>query len=281
MWNRAELKKKGKAAFKRNYWVCVLVALIIILISGDVDFQFYQDFFDDDTTYDSQIDDSLYDEEDDDYFENFAFDEDEQESVVDRVTNGIVGNNKNGNFLSNLLLTKAFSSFFGIAGIVFFVAFAISFAISLALSIFVFNVLLVGGNRFFIQNAEKPAKVKELLYGFHSNHYKNIVKIQFFKALYTFLWTLLLIIPGIVKSYEYYMVSYLIAEHPEMEMDEAFARSKEMMDGNKWDTFVLHLSFILWQTLSILTLNILGVLYVKPYVEATRAELYLVLKEKQ
>lgn len=279
MWNRAELKAKGKAAFKRNYWICVLVALVIILISGETDFTFYHDIFDDDTDYESQIDDSLYDEEDDDYdySEDFAFDEDEQEWVVDRVTNGIVGNNKNGNFLSNLLLPKAFSSIFAVAGIAFFV----TLVISLALSIFVFNVLLAGGNRFFIQNAEKPAKVKELLYGFKSNHYKNVVKIQFFKDLYTFLWTLLLIIPGIVKSYEYYMVSYLIAEHPEMNMDEAFARSKEMMDGNKWDTFVLNLSFILWEILSILTLGIVGVLYVKPYEEATKAELYLALKEKQ
>lgn len=279
MWSRAELKKKGKAAFKRNYWVCVLVALIIVLISGDTDFQFYRDFFDDknDTIYDSQIDDIPYDEEDDDFYENVVSDEDEQESVVERVTNVIVGNNKKGNFILHLLLPEPFTGMFAITSIVFFIV----FAFLLALSIFIINVLLVGCNRFFVQNAERPAKARELLYGFNGNHYKNIVKIQFFKDLYTFLWTLLLIIPGIIKSYEYYMISYLVADNPEMSMDEAFARSKEMMYGNKWDTFVLELSFILWHFLSAVTFGIVGVFYVQPYKEATKAELYHVLKEKQ
>ena len=61
----------------------------------------------------------------------------------------------------------------------------------------------------------------------------------------TFLWSLLLIIPGIVKSYEYRMIPYLLADHPEMSKDEAFAASKAMIDGNKWDAFVLDFSFIL------------------------------------
>ena len=85
---------------------------------------------------------------------------------------------------------------------------------------------------------------------------------------------LLFIIPGIVKSYEYMMIPYLLAEHPEMTRQEAFAESKQMMDGNKWDAFVLDLSFIGWTLLGVCTFGILLVFYVEPYIYLTRAELY-------
>lgn len=61
----------------------------------------------------------------------------------------------------------------------------------------------------------------------------NSVKILFFRDLYTILWSLLFIIPGIVKGYEYRMIPYILAEHPDMEMKQAFALSREMMDGQQ------------------------------------------------
>ena len=97
---------------------------------------------------------------------------------------------------------------------------------------------------------------------------------MFFRDLYTVLWTLLLIIPGIVKSYEYQMIPYLLAENPQMTKEQAFAESKRMMTGQKWRAFVLDLSFIGWNILSALTLGILGIFYVQPYMDATHAALY-------
>ena len=64
--------------------------------------------------------------------------------------------------------------------------------------------------------------------------------------LYTFLWSLLLLIPGIVKAYEYRMVPYLLADYPELSTEEAFRISREMMNGEKMNTFILDLSFIGW-----------------------------------
>ena len=92
------------------------------------------------------------------------------------------------------------------------------------------------------------------------------------------LWSMLFVIPGIVKSYEYRMIPYLLAEHPEMTWKDAFAESKEMMTGNKWKAFVLDLSFIGWQLLSILTLGLLSVFYVNPYKFSTNAALYEAIK---
>jgi hypothetical protein len=88
------------------------------------------------------------------------------------------------------------------------------------------------------------------------------------------LWTLLFIIPGIVKAYEYRMIPYILAENPHMSRKEVFAASKSMMMGNKWKAFVLDLSFLGWHILSVFTVGILELFYVAPYVYATNAALY-------
>ena len=110
------------------------------------------------------------------------------------------------------------------------------------------------------------------------HNYKNIVKVMFFRDLYTVLWTLLFIIPGIVKSYEYQMIPYLLAENPQMTKEQAFAESKRMMTGQKWRAFVLDLSFLGWKILSLFTLGILDIFYVQPYMDSAHAALYDALR---
>ena len=100
---------------------------------------------------------------------------------------------------------------------------------------------------------------------------------MFLRKLFIFLWSLLFVIPGIIKAYEYYMVPYLLAEYPDMSWKEASSRSREMMSGNKWNTFILEISFLPWEFLSVITWGIAGILYVNPYVDATKTELYDVL----
>ena len=86
------------------------------------------------------------------------------------------------------------------------------------------------------------------------------------------------LIPGIIKSYEYRMIPYILGETPNIPKEEAFALSRAMMTGNKWKAFVLDLSFLGWYILSGLTFGILGIFYVNPYVEQTSAALYQKLK---
>ena len=104
---------------------------------------------------------------------------------------------------------------------------------------------------------------------------------MFIRDIFIVLWSLLLIVPGIVKSYEYMMIPYLLAEDPSMSREEAFAKSKAMMDGNKWNAFVLDLSFIGWLILGCITLNLVNIFYVNPYMYLTRAELYRTLRDAQ
>ncbi|NLP35410.1 MAG: DUF975 family protein [Clostridiales bacterium] len=96
---------------------------------------------------------------------------------------------------------------------------------------------------------------------------------QFLRGLYVFLWSLLLIIPGIIASYSYAMTPFIMYEHPEYTASEAINLSKKMMKGNKWRLFCLDISFIGWILLSLLTLGI-GLLWVGPYMEAANAAFY-------
>jgi len=105
----------------------------------------------------------------------------------------------------------------------------------------------------------------------------NIIFTMFKKSILIFLWSLLLVIPGIIKSYEYRMIPYLLAENPNMNPDRAFEISKIMTDGEKFEIFVLDLSFIGWYILGALFFGI-GGFFVNPYVDTTNAELYDILK---
>ena len=104
-------------------------------------------------------------------------------------------------------------------------------------------------------------------------------------------WSLLLIVPGVIKYYEYRMIPYILSENPGIDSKEAFTMSKNLMDGNKWAVFVLDLSFLGWALLaSLITivlesmvffnflstglLAMLPVCFLAPYISATNAELY-------
>jgi uncharacterized membrane protein len=96
-------------------------------------------------------------------------------------------------------------------------------------------------------------------------------------GIYTFFWTILFYIPGIVKTYSYAMTPYILLDKPELSANEAITDSRMMMRGHKMELFLLDLSFIGWILLSILTFGILFI-YVVPYMQAARAEFYRTLK---
>ena len=152
--------------------------------------------------------------------------------------------------------------------------------IVLVAKVFVGNLLKMGGYRFFILNQTAQPGIGTLLDGFRSGHYVNIVLTMFLRDLFTALWSLLLVVPGIVKHYEYLMVPYIIAENPAMDYKEAFQISKQMMDGEKMEAFIMDLSFLGWYLLSAVTCGLLAIFYVNLYVQASFAEMYTFNKQK-
>ena len=96
---------------------------------------------------------------------------------------------------------------------------------------------------------------------------------KFLRALYVFLWSLLLVIPGVIKDLSYAMTPFIMADHPNLTAGEAIERSKALMDGYKWDLFVLRFTFIGWNLLAALTMNV-GNLILNPYKNAAEAAFY-------
>ncbi|MBQ3500408.1 MAG: DUF975 family protein [Oscillospiraceae bacterium] len=152
-------------------------------------------------------------------------------------------------------------------------------AFSFIWNTFIGYPVMVGMNRFFMENRLSGSKIDRLFYVFKSGNYLNVVKTMFLLNLKVLLWSLLLLIPGIIKSYEYYMVPYILAENPGISSKRAFEISKEMTNGEKFDIFWLGLSFFGWILLGTLACGI-GVLFVEPYIQTTFAELYQVMREK-
>lgn len=109
------------------------------------------------------------------------------------------------------------------------------------------------------------------------NEYSRYLGGSLLVALYTFLWCLLLIVPGIIKSYSYAMTPYIMLDNPNMDSEDCIHRSREMMHGYKWKLFCLDLSFIGWAILCLFTLGI-GFFWLQPYIECSRAQFYEELK---
>ncbi|MBR2993031.1 MAG: DUF975 family protein [Clostridiales bacterium] len=271
MWNRKNVKQKGKKSFFGNYWKCVLVALILALVIGTAGasgssvgtsigsaagmMQTYED--ETSTGYSSSDDLSETD---------FDIEIDPGNGVTTHISQ------------DDAEFTGVFAgALIGIA-ILFFIVMLIATAFSLAIRYFLMAPFEYGCRKFFRKNLDEPAKLSNIVYVFDSKNYKNVVKTAFLRDLFIFLWSLLFIIPGIIKSYEYRLVPYIVSEDPTINFRSALDQSKELMKGNKWRTFVLDLSFIGWDLLSALSFGLAGIFFVEPYKAATDAALYESIK---
>ena len=165
-----------------------------------------------------------------------------------------------------------------IIGIVI-VVMIVAIVIGSLIKIFLCDPLLVGCQRFILNAREGKRQFSDVASIFNDN-FMNVVKIMFFRYLKTFLWSLLFIVPGIIKSYEYRMIPYILSENPNIDKDRAFELTKAMTNGEKWNIFVYDLSFILWSLGTLFTCGLLGIFWVNPYVNATNAELYMELREQ-
>lgn len=112
------------------------------------------------------------------------------------------------------------------------------------------------------------------------NDFSRICGTLFLQSIYVLLWSLLLLIPGIVKAYSYAMTPYVLNDNSELSYNAAITRSSQLMKGQKLNLFLLHLSFIGWAILSVLSLGI-GFLFLSPYMHAAEAHFYETLLKEE
>lgn len=243
MWSRSELKSKAKLALKRYYWIAFVVCIVAGILGGS----------------------GGSGGGGGSSFRNYS-------DIRDNNNSFYLGNDISAieNEISTMIVRF-------LPLIVGFLILAI--IIGIVFSIFVSGPVEAGKNYFFMHSRENVSQFTNMFANFRKGRYMNTVSVMFFRGLYTFLWTLLLIIPGIIKSYEYCMIPYIMAENPNIDKNRAFELSKYMTDGDKFNIFVLQLSFIGWYLLGAIFCG-LGILFVQPYFEATMAELYAVKRDE-
>ncbi len=173
--------------------------------------------------------------------------------------------------------------------------------LSFLIAIFVAGPLIVGERRFFLENRTyHGTRIGRIGFLFRERHFRPILT-MLLMDLYTFLWSLT-IIGGIIKTYEYEMIPYILAENPQIERKKAFKLSKQMMKGNKWRSFVIDLSFYPWVIVITLVIAVASALitgtplkskliaeiccaifmmmFLNPYKTATKTELYIALRKE-
>lgn len=274
MWTRKQIKEKAKKAFQLNYWKCVLCGLIFAIIVGGASGAGGA-ASGGSSTFSSLMYNNQHREETE------TVEEVEVEGIdenSDPVTVTVVTSDDNGNEIDVNETDVAFGiAIFSIVALTVFAIVLVASAVGIAIDVLLINPVEFGCRNFFKRNLDEPAKLSSLTFAFDKN-YKNAVKTAFFKDLFIWLWSLLFVIPGIIKAYEYRLVPYIFAENPDMKYSDILAESSKLMKGNKWKTFVLDLSFIGWELLSLCTCGLLSVFYVDPYKLQTDAALYEAIK---
>lgn len=260
-WRRRELKRRSRSVLHRHYWRIVLMTILMTILIGSNSLfsEVVQPFIEKVSSETTPVTVSYNSSSEEKKSSKEPETEDEEGSEsADDIGYGSVA------FLGTVVVALVIFSFLIFISVFF-------------LQIFIINPISVGIMRFYIRCFDGKPFLKEMFHVFE-HRYKNVVGIMFLKDLYTFFWFLLFVVPGIVKSYEYSMVPYLLAENPNLMAKEAFALSRQMMRGQKWKAFVLDVSFLGWNLLSLLTFGILGIFFVDPYVKLTGAALYRKLR---
>lgn len=122
-------------------------------------------------------------------------------------------------------------------------------------------------------------EAKDLFGAFNRRYHRSAMGTLLLMQIYTMLWTLLLIVPGIIKSIEYAMTPFIIADEPELGCNEAIEKSMAMMQGHRWQLFKMYLGMIGWMILGVFTCYIAW-LWIIPYYQTAYAKFYLALKEE-
>ncbi|MDO9628367.1 MAG: DUF975 family protein [Acholeplasmataceae bacterium] len=151
-----------------------------------------------------------------------------------------------------------------------------------AVGFIIMGPLLVGQAYYLIDIIENNAKgdrLEFLFEGFKKSFLNSFIA-SLLAGIFIFLWSLLFIIPGIIKAFAYSMVPYIIAEEPEIDAVAAITKSRELMNGNKMRLFFLFASFIGWFILCLFTLGI-GFLFLMPYIQMSVANFYIDIRGRK
>ena len=152
---------------------------------------------------------------------------------------------------------------------------------SFFIGILLFGPIMVGLANFMLSIARKDTRPDgaDVLHSFREGRFVRAMVLGLLELIYLFLWSLLFVIPAIVKGYSYRLAYYLAVDYPELTPEECITMSRRLMHGYKKQAFLLDLSFIGWYILGSLCCGI-GVFFVYPYHYTAEANFYLMIREQ-
>ena len=291
MWKRRDLKAKARKVVKNNYWTALIVCFLLALFTSEFGTSIILIWQGEDSVdpnyivkQENIVGNNEKAEEELSEIKEKEEEFQEKRSGLNQVQLGIIEiikANVNNLFKSEKYIFRIWDAIksFGIHETGLGVGLILISIIALIYIILIADPLRVAGRKYFIlARKEENTKMGVMKEIFKKGNWKNVTYIMFFKNLYNLLW-FLTIIGGVIKFYEYRMIPFILADNPKVSKKEAFELSRKMMKGNKWKTFVIDISFILWYILSIFTFGLLNILYVNIYKASTETELYNTLKD--
>ena len=285
MFSRKKLKKLGKEAFYRNWKSCIIICFIFTVLVGGTVITLHKELNSSNKNEVVDVNASQADTNSDivnEFVNGLNNDENEVPGFLQNTTKGVIGpiaNNvsKSGSFLFGIL--NAINQALFKDRIWASVIIIIGAIVSLFYWIFVSKVIEVGNARFFLENRKyTKTKANKLLLPYRLGKTRHTAYTMFLKNLYTILWSFT-IIGGFIKYYSYCLVPYILAENPNMKTKDVIKLSRDMMNGYKWEMFKLDLSFIGYYILGIITFNISNLVFTTPYINATKAESYMFIRD--
>ena len=288
MFSRKMLKKQGKSAFYRNWKSCIIICFIytilvggtIISINKELDFD-YRDNIENINI--NNIDADTNSDIVNEFLNGLNGEQKEEPEFFQNATRGVLGSlvnnvSKSGSFLFGIL--NAINQALFKDRIWASVIIIIGALVALLYWIFVSKVIEVGNARFFLENRRyTKTKANKLLLPYRLGKTTHVAYTMFLKNLYTILWGFT-IVGGFIKYYSYYLVPYILAENPNMKTKDVLKLSRDMMNGYKWEMFKLDVSFIGYYLLGLLSLNISNLVFATPYINATKAECYMFIRDR-
>ena len=292
MWKIKEVKEKGRKILKKNLWTLIILSLFMTIVVGEyltnkdgfsnlkIIYEYIQNKDIQEITPKETLVNEYVDKAISQLFTG------NMTSLIDyynqkhNVTKGVIFSifnvfTKGQAQLQNIINSIAnYENKEALASIILIIA-SIG---GLLIKVFISYSIKIGENRIYLESMNyKKTRIKRLTYAFKKGRYFSSIKSMLLMEIYQLLWNFT-IVGGIIKSYSYKMVKYIIAENPNIKAKDAIKMSREMMNGNKLQTFKLDLSFLGWNILQYATFGFLGI-YVTSYRTATYTELYNVLRK--
>ncbi len=265
--NRKQLKKSGLSCVRSHYWFLLVTCLIAAFVGSE---------FSDALTLTSLESDSLV------FLSILPSSVVESGSQIFGLTHGVFAS-----IVSSFANGTIYDTFYtGINSIIgselasLIILIILSMLASFIFWLFVGNIFSVISRRIFLESRvyDKVSHYR-FLFLFYIKKWPHVTFVMFLQYFFNMLWYLLLIVPGIIKHYSYFLVPYILAENPSLSAKDTITLSRKMMYGHKFECFKLDLSFLGWTILRVFSLGLSGLFFSNSYQTATYTEYYVKLRD--